>query len=60
VVTTTTTGYGDFVPKSIIGMIVTCCMALMTNTVIFSLPVAILNIEFHELYGSKKEEEKIT
>lgn len=42
----TTVGYGDYVPNSIIGIIVTCIMALMANTVIFSLPVAILNIEF--------------
>ncbi|CAD8054251.1 unnamed protein product [Paramecium sonneborni] len=60
IVTMTTVGYGDYVPKSIIGIIVTCIMALMANTVIFSLPVAILNIEFQELYGSKKEEEQIS
>lgn len=39
-------GYGDYVLKSVIGLIVTCIMALMANTVIFSLPVAILNIKF--------------
>ncbi|CAK92453.1 unnamed protein product (macronuclear) [Paramecium tetraurelia] len=60
IVTMTTVGYGDYVPKSIIGIIVTCIMALMANTVIFSLPVAILNIEFQELYGSKKEAEQIS
>ncbi|CAD8046856.1 unnamed protein product [Paramecium primaurelia] len=60
IVTMTTVGYGDYVPKSIIGIIITCIMALMANTVIFSLPVAILNIEFQELYGSKKEAEQIS
>ncbi|CAD8136395.1 unnamed protein product [Paramecium octaurelia] len=60
IVTMTTVGYGDYVPKTIIGIITTCIMALMANTVIFSLPVAILNIEFQELYGSKKEEEQIS
>lgn len=53
----TTVGYGDYVPKSIVGIIVTSIVAIVANTIIFSLPIGILNIEFSEHYINKKESE---
>jgi len=59
IVTMTSVGYGEIVPKSIEGMIITSIMALVANTVIFSLPIAILDMDFQETFDKRVEEKKI-
>lgn len=46
VVTMTSVGYGDIVPRSILGCILTSMIALVGNTVILALPIAILDMDF--------------
>lgn len=46
IVTMCTVGYGDIVPVSVLGMFITGIVALIANSIIFALPVAILDRDF--------------
>lgn len=59
IVTMTSVGYGDYAPKSLLGMVITSVIALIANTVIFSMPIAILHMDFQETYDKNLEDKKI-
>mmetsp|Transcript_74026 Transcript_74026/g.176212 ORF Transcript_74026/g.176212 Transcript_74026/m.176212 type:complete len:720 (-) Transcript_74026:86-2245(-) len=55
VVTMTTVGYGDIVPRTLLGRLV-CCMAMLSGILLISLPVAIVGSKFQQAYETLQDE----
>ncbi|KAM3141912.1 hypothetical protein pb186bvf_005998 [Paramecium bursaria] len=59
IVTMCTVGYGDIVPVSVLGMFITGIVALIANSIIFALPVAILDRDFSGRLAALAEQKEI-
>jgi len=57
IVTMTTVGYGDHVPRTLPGQLVGC-LAMLTGIVLISLPVAIVGSKFQLAYEALEEEKR--
>ncbi|CAD8133895.1 unnamed protein product [Paramecium octaurelia] len=56
IITITTVGYGDYVPKSLLGKFIGV-LSLIFGVLLLSLPVAIIGNKFQEIYLQNKNEE---
>ncbi|CAD8212355.1 unnamed protein product [Paramecium octaurelia] len=56
IITITTVGYGDYVPKSLLGKFIGV-LSLIFGVLLLSLPVAIIGNKFQEIYLQNKKEE---
>ncbi|KAK6190115.1 hypothetical protein SNE40_002049 [Patella caerulea] len=58
IITMTTVGYGDMVPKSGMGYLVACICAL-TGIILIGMPVPIITSNFHKYYGFRNTREEV-